>query len=748
MRLPRLSLTAWIVLGLVLGVLAGLIFGELTSVLAPLADAFIKVWQITILPSVAVSLIVGIGSLKRDSARAIAVKAGLVLLLFWVIGTLALFSFQLAFPAREAASFFSTQDATATVDTSMTDLFIPSNPFNALAEGWIPAIVVFCLFLGFALMLDDGSGPVLRSLRIVQGALFRMTRILSLTFPVGIFVVTARTAGTLTLEGLLDLQVFVISLAAAAVLLGLVVLPLLITCFTEFRYRDVIGAASRAMLLALTTGTEFITLPLIGDGVGRLFEGRVGTFAASGDDANRADDRGQENEVRTYGEILVPVAFTFPLLGALTPFIFILFVAWLYQSPLDLWEQLRLIAVGIPTFFGSSKLAVISLLDQMHLPADAYNLYVSTGFLRACFIAALSAMSIFTFTVISIALATNRARLRAKRAVASVLLVLALIGLVLVGLKAGFAFMLADTYHGDDMISRIELPRDSDGRSPAEIVNTTVYLRPGDVPVLSVQDSGGGDVGRRIAERGALRVGYNGNCIPFAFFNGQGKLVGYDVEMAYDLARVLNVTRIEFIPLTGDSLAAALDSGSCDIVMSSVVVTAERLRTMTFTDPYVSAHLAFVVPDGEKKKSTNLDAVQKMTGLRVAVFNTSVLANVAAELLPRATIVPINSREEFFEEGRADVLFIAAEEGYPMTLSYPFFDVAIIEPIGVYPVMYAYPVARNSSESYLLTLDYWLRVEEDYGMLEQKYNYWILGKVPGLTEPRWSVVRNVLHWVN
>ena len=294
-------------------------------------------------------------------------------------------------------------------------------------------------------------------------------------------------------------------------------------------------------------------------------------------------------------------------------------------------------------------------------------------------------MSIFTFTVISIALATNRARLRWRRAAVSVLLVLLLTGLVLAGLKTGFADLLAGTYHGDDLISRIELPPDPDGRSPDETVNTTVYLRPEDVPVPVVRDAGGGDVGRRIVERGALRVGYNGDSIPFAFFNGHGELVGYDVEMAYDLARIMNVTRIEFVPVTGDTLADSLDRGTCDIAMSSVVVTSERLGTMKFTDPYISVHMALVVPDGRKKEFTNVETVQKMNGLRVAVFNNTALATAAPELFPRATIVPIDSREEFFVQGRADALLAAAEQGYPMTLLYPFFDVAILEPIDAYP---------------------------------------------------------------
>ena len=766
MRLPRLNLTRWILLGFILGILTGLVFGDLCSVMQPLSEAFIKAWQITILPSVALSLIVGIGSLKRDTAKAIALKAFLILLLIWVIGVAGYFSFQLAFPPRMEASFFSTQDLAAKTDLNLIDQFIPSNPFMSLSDGIIPATVLFCLFLGFALMLDDGSGPVVNFLRVLLRALNRMTHIIAWTFPVGIFVITAVTAGTLTIEGFLERQVFVVTLAAAAILLGLVVMPLLVTCFTTFHYRDVLASSSRAMLLAFSTGTEFITLPLISEGVEKLFQGRAhNPGTGNGSDTTPTGERETRNNpggtalageqapdpgqgsIRSYSEILVPVAYTFPLLGGLVPFLFILFVAWLYQNPLDLLEQLQLVVVGIPSFFGSSKLAVISLLDLMHLPADAYNLYISSGILRQAFVAPLSVISIFSFTTITIALTTDRARFRWKRAAMSLLAVILLAALLIAGLHAGFAALLAGTYHGGDQISRIELPPDPEGNRLDQVVNTTVYLHREDVPAIVPASSGTRDEVRQIRERGVLRVGYNSNNVPFVFFNDKGELVGYDVEMAYDLARALNVSRIEFVPITGTTLAESLDSGYCDIIMSAVMVNADRLETMKFTDPVVTVHLAFVVPDGKKKEFTKLDDVKMMDGLRVAVFNNTALVTVAHKLLPNATVVPIDSREDFFEKGKADALLVPAEEGYPMTLVYPFFDVAIIEPYDSYQMMYGYPVAKDSSESYLLALNYWIRMEKDYGLLQKKYDYWVLGKIPGSAGPRWSVVRNVLHWV-
>ena len=775
MRLPRLNLTIWILVGFILGILAGLFFGDLVSVMKPASDAFIKIWQITILPSVALSLIVGIGSLKRDTARQIAVKAILIILLFWVICVVGYFSFQLAFPPRMEASFFSTNDLAPTPDLDLIDQFIPSNPFLSLSDGIIPATVLFCLFLGFALLLDDGNGPILNILRSLLRALDRMTHIISWTFPAGIFVITAVMSGTLTFEGFLDLQVFLITLAAAAILLGLVAMPLLVTCFTSFRYRDILAASSRAMLLAFSTGTEFITLPLITDGVEKLFQGRVNepdtdmgigiapagdhtSGAGNGHETDQTQDHGQipaedkeqnpaRGDVRSLSEILVPVAYTFPLLGGLVPFLFILFVAWLYQDPLSIIEQLKLIAVGIPSFFGSSKLSVVSLLELMHLPADAYNLYISSGIMRQAIVAPLSVISIFSFSAITVAVTRKQVRFRWKRAIVSLVCVIVLAALMIAGLHMGFTQMLAGSYHGGDQISQIELPLDPSGNRLDQIVNTTVYLNKEDVPPVAPPAPGPRDEIRQIRERGVLRVGYNSNNVPFAFFNSKGELVGYDVEMAYDLARTLNVSKIEFVPITGTTLAESLDSGYCDIVMSAVVVNADRLDVMKFTDPTVTVHLAFVVPNGGKNEFTQLDSVKKMDGLRVAVYNNTALVAVAHQLLPNATIVPIDSKEEFFVGKKADALMIPAEEGYTLTLQYPFYDVAIIQPYDSYRMMYAYPVAKDSSESYLLALDYWVRMEKDYGMLDAKYNYWVLGEVPGATEPRWSVIRNELHWV-
>jgi hypothetical protein len=141
-----------------------------------------------------------------------------------------------------------------------------------------------------------------------------------------------------------------------------------------------------------------------------------------------------------------------------------------------------------------------------------------------------------------------------------------------------------------------------------------------------------------------------------------------------------------------------------------------------------------------------LDDVRSMSNLRIAVLNLSAFAGVAHQLFPQAKIVTIDSFDDFFAGVRADALFITSEEGYVMTRLHPFYDVAVFEPNDYLPIFYAYPVAKNSSETFLMLLNYWMRMEKEYGGLDDKYNYWIMGNNKGESPPWWSVVRNVLNW--
>lgn len=45
-------------------------------------------------------------------------------------------------------------------------------------------------------------------------------------------------------------------------------------------------------------------------------------------------------------------------------------------------------------------------------------------------------------------------------------------------------------------------------------------------------------------------------------------------------------------------------------------------------------------------------------------------------------------------------------------------------------------------------LDHWIELKKNDGTLQDSYDYWILGQGAEKKAPRWSIIRNVLHWVD
>lgn len=82
----RMSVATQVFIGLGLGLLVGLFFGERVAWLRVGGDVFIGALQITVIPYVTVALITSLGRLDLRDARNLALKAGSVLLLLWAIG--------------------------------------------------------------------------------------------------------------------------------------------------------------------------------------------------------------------------------------------------------------------------------------------------------------------------------------------------------------------------------------------------------------------------------------------------------------------------------------------------------------------------------------------------------------------------------------------------------------------------------------------------------------------------------------
>ena len=139
----KLSLATKILIGLGLGVLMGLFFGELTSPLQIVSGAYLRLMQMTVIPYVAVALITGLGQLELYQAKKLAIRLCVLVLLFWALAFVVIVLLPQTFPEWRVGSFFSTYLVEPKKTFKFIELYIPPNPFHALANGIVPGIVFF-----------------------------------------------------------------------------------------------------------------------------------------------------------------------------------------------------------------------------------------------------------------------------------------------------------------------------------------------------------------------------------------------------------------------------------------------------------------------------------------------------------------------------------------------------------------------------------------------------------------------------
>ncbi len=715
-----------ILIGMALGIAFGVFVGEDALILSFLGEAFIKMLQMTILPYVIVSLILGFGSLSTEAARKLAINGGLLMLGFWGLGLTLVFALTEAFPSAKHLTFFSSIHSASSAHVNLVDMFIPANFFDSLSSGTVPAVVLFSIIFGVLLMSVEKKQVVLDGLEVVQETFELMSEFVFKLSPLGIFALTATAAGTLRIENLSSLQVYLFTFIGGAVVLVLFWLPYIISALLGKPYGEVFKSIRGAVILGFSSGNSFITLPIIDEAVKTLFSKDYQQEKEKG--TSELDASLQENSV------LVPVVYNFPSIGVLLTLIFIPFTAWLYDRELEIGQQFSLAFSGLLNMFGDPELALPFLLDSMSLPVDAFELFLLSNVITDPFIAAMEVMCVFAFCAVYVGIASGRVMLSVSKLMRIGSIVAVTLVLLVFLLRMGLSMSVTTLTTERDVLESLAI------KNP---VQSVVHLEAPEIPKGHHTQSDSKDLLDVIRARGSLKVGYNASALPFAYFNGDNKLVGYDVAMAHDLARILGV-KLEFIPFDYATIGDGLKQGHYDIAMSSITINFDRLKEMDFTNHYVKLHLAFLVPDNQRQVFSSFSDIQKIKNLKIAVMRGSAFMQQLEEYLPKAEIVQLDRREQFFTTDVAHAMLTTAEQGAAWTLRYPFNSIALPD-VAIGEDFLAYAVAPGNPQL-LRFVNQWLSMTRLSAKNEREYSYWIQGQSPDSIEPRWSVMRNVLGW--
>lgn len=711
----RFSLTTLILIGLGLGIFTGLLVGERAAALEPLGNAFIRLLQMAVLPYFIVALPLGFGRLSYREAKAVGLRILKFSLVLWLLAILLVFVFPFTFPPLTSAAFFSSSIVDPGEAVDFVSLYIPANPFASLSEAVIPGVVVFGIALGIALIGVPRKQQLLDILDVLADSLGRITGFVVRLTPIGVFALAASAAGTMTLEDLSRLQVYLIAYTAGAALLAFWLVPMLVSSLTPLGYRDVLWATRDPLVTGFTTGNLLVVLAMLAENCKKLF-------------ADLEPERRRHAE--SVVDVSLPITFTFPNLGVVLLLLFIPFAGWFTGNPLGLGDYPQLSFLGFFSFFGSVEIGLPFLLQQMRIPTDMFQLHVVTLVYIGRLATLLAVMHLAAIAILTAAGNSGFLRWRPRQLTIYAGSSVALLVCGLVATRFVLGLTVDQDYEKDEIVRSMK---------PAlQPVAANVSRDP--APLLASRQDG--TVLDGIRERGTLRVGYDPGGLPFSFFNQRDELVGFDIEMTQALAAEIGV-EVEYYPYSKAGMAELLNGErSFDLLVGGLFATPSRVERMRFSDAYLDLDLALITADHRGDEFKELGGMSG-EGLRIGVLERPYFGSRVEQALPRAEIVLVDSPAAFFENRQElDALVMSAQAGSAWTLLHPEFSVVIPADTRL-RVSIGYPMPLDALRLENV-VSRWIDLKNKDGTIDRLYGHWIEGRGAQDAEPRWNILSDLL----
>ncbi len=164
-----------------------------------------------------------------------------------------------------------------------------------------------------------------------------------------------------------------------------------------------------------------------------------------------------------------------------------------------------------------------------------------------------------------------------------------------------------------------------------------------------------------IAQAETLRVGMECTYAPFNYKTADGKLTGYDVDVAKGVAGLIGA-ELEFVCQKWDGMIPALLANKFDIVVASMSITDKRLKKMDFSTTYRISVGRLV---GKKNSGWNLfnsdgKAIPaNFAGLKVGLERATTYSDWFENELPEAKVVLYDNNEALYLDlvnGRTDMI--------------------------------------------------------------------------------------------
>ena len=155
-----------------------------------------------------------------------------------------------------------------------------------------------------------------------------------------------------------------------------------------------------------------------------------------------------------------------------------------------------------------------------------------------------------------------------------------------------------------------------------------------------------------VAQADTIRIGTEGAYPPFNELTADGKLVGFDIDMANALCEQMEA-ECEFVVQDWDGMIPALIAGKFDAVIASMSITPDRLKKVDFSKKYYNTGPAIAV-----SKDSDLEAsIEALEGKTIGAQSSTTHSEYAEQKLGDINLKLYPTPDEYkldLEAGRLD----------------------------------------------------------------------------------------------
>jgi proton glutamate symport protein len=266
--MKRISLTAWIFIGMAAGVALGIAAPGFAKQLGPVSNVFLRLIRSIIAPLLFGTLVVGIaggGDMKRMGRI-----GGKAILYFEIVTTVALFlglfavnlvKPGLGIPIRATAAELAVGQTQTTFSSVLEHIF-PSSIIDAMSRNDALQIVVFAFLFGAACAaIGPKAAEVIAFCNSLSEVMFRYTRYVMYLAPIGVGAAIAVTVGSKGLGVLFGLGKLIVTMYVASAICVLLVLAPALFLF-GIPGRGFWRAVREPFLIGFSTASSEAALPL------------------------------------------------------------------------------------------------------------------------------------------------------------------------------------------------------------------------------------------------------------------------------------------------------------------------------------------------------------------------------------------------------------------------------------------------------------------------------------------------------